>query len=173
MALYADQAGLNQVWGQTTVQARVQNQLYQQAAQADLASGANVVNYGQHTLAQVSDQNIDLSLLRAGKKESGPITPEWIHQNVQVDRTIDFGSEEYFTLADDPALRPLLQSGPNVIFAHEGQVYAVQDPEGSDKSHASLQHPAVPQGAFEGSSQSRQQPLLPGLYSLIRQALGQ
>jgi hypothetical protein len=163
---------LNQAWGQTTVQARVQNQLYQQAAQADLAGGANVVNYGQHALAQVAGQNIDLSLLRAGKNESGPITPEWISQNVEVDRIIDFGSEEYFTLADDPALRPLLQSGPNVVFAHEGQVYAVQDPEGRGQSQTPLQQPATPQTDPEGKSPSRQPPLLPGLYSWIHQALG-
>jgi Ca-activated chloride channel family protein len=177
MALYADQTQLNQAWGQTTVQARVQNQLYQQAAQADLAGGANVVNYGHHTLAQVANQNIDLSLLRANlraqEKEDGPVTPEWISQNVEVDRTIDFGSEAYFSLAADPALRPLLQSGPNVIFAHEGQVYAVQDVDGPDQSQAPLQHPAGPQAPSEGNSLSRQQPLLPGLYSLIREALMQ
>jgi Ca-activated chloride channel family protein len=129
MALYGNLAELNQAWGQTTVQARVQNQLYQQAAQASLAGGANVANYGRHNLAQVADQNIDLSLLQTAPKPSLdlPITAEWIEQNIGVDRTVAFGSGEYFALAENPAVRPLLQSGPNVIFAYDGQVISVQD----------------------------------------------
>jgi Ca-activated chloride channel family protein len=130
MALYADQAALNQAWGETTVQARVQNQLYQQAAQADLASGANVVNYGGHNLAQVARQNVDLSLLQGHKNLTGPISAEWIEQNVEVDQYVEFGSDAYFTLAEDAAVRPLLQSGTNVIFAYQGQVIAVQDSPG-------------------------------------------
>jgi Ca-activated chloride channel family protein len=130
MALYADQAALNQAWGGTTVQARVQNQLYQQAAQADLASGANVVNYGGHNLAQVASQNVDLSLLQGRRNLSGPITAEWIKQNIEVDRYVAFGSDAYFALAKDTAVRPLLQSGANVIFAYQGQVIAVEDSAG-------------------------------------------
>ena len=130
MALYADQAALNQAWGETTVQARVQNQLYQQAARADLASGANVLNYGGHNLAQVANQTVDLSLLQGHKNLSGPISAEWIEHNIEVDQVVAFGSDAYFDLAQDPAVRPLLQSGANVIFAYQGQVIAVQDSSG-------------------------------------------
>ena len=172
MSLYANQAELNQAWGQTTVQARVQNQLYQQAAQSNLASGANVVNNGGHAVAQVASQNIDLSLLGAQKEDDGPITYEWIDRNLEIDRYVDFGSQEYFALAGDPALRPLLQSGPNVIFAHQGQVFAVQEPEGPGQSHTP-DHPTVVQTAPEGNSLFRQRSMLSGLYSWISQALRQ
>jgi Ca-activated chloride channel family protein len=130
MALYADQAALNRAWGETTVQARVQNQLYQQAAQADLASGANVVNFGGHNLAQVARQNVDLSLLQAHNNPTGPISAEWIEHNIVVDQVVEFGSDAYFALAQDAAVRPMLQSGTNVIFAYQGQVIAVQDSSG-------------------------------------------
>jgi Ca-activated chloride channel family protein len=140
MALYANQAELNQAWGQTTVQARVQNQLYQQAAQANLASGANVINNGQHSLAQVASQSVDLSLLRGARKRDNdvidaPLTTEWIERHIGVDRQVTFGSEEYFALADDPAARPFLQSGPNVVFAYQGEVISVQDSEGPIEGH--------------------------------------
>lgn len=127
MDLYNDQTALNQVSGQITVQARVQNQLYQQANQANLASGANVFNYGQRSLAQVANQNVDLSLLRGQNKLDAPITIEWIERNIEIDRQVTFGSDEYFALAQDPNLRPYLQSGSNVIFAYQGEVIAVQD----------------------------------------------
>jgi len=126
MALYANQTELNAAVGQVTVQARVQNQLYQGAKQANLASGANVVNSGQRSLAQLSNQNVDLALLQ-GQNLDGPITDEWIERNVEIDRTVEFGSEEYFSLAEDPAVRPFLQSGPNVLFAYQGEVISVQD----------------------------------------------
>jgi Ca-activated chloride channel family protein len=128
MALY-NSPELNQAWGQTTVQARVQNQAYQQAAQANLASGTNVVNKGQNSLAQVGSQNVDLQLLQGQKAPPGPITIEWIELNLAIDRTVDFGSEEYFTLAKDPAARTFLQSGPNVVFNYQGKVISVQDAE--------------------------------------------
>jgi hypothetical protein len=51
----------------------------------------------------------------------------WIQDNIQIDRTIPFGSEEYFTLAQDPEARPHLQSGTNVIFGYQGQVIAIED----------------------------------------------
>jgi Ca-activated chloride channel family protein len=135
MALYAKQTELNQAWGQTTVQARVQNQLYQQAAQADLASGANVVNQGQRSLAQIDRLNVDLALLKGLSASDalwqlnlpGAITPDWIERTVGVDRSIVFGSKEYFELADEPDARPYLQSGPNVVFAYRGQVISVQE----------------------------------------------
>jgi hypothetical protein len=129
MALYGNQAELNQAWGQVTVQARVQNQLYQQADQANLANGANVLNNAQHSLAQVMNQNVDLSLLRGQANLDEPITLEWIERNVGIDQNVIFGSDEYFALAADPAARPFLQSGSNVVFEHQGQVIAVQDPD--------------------------------------------
>jgi len=127
MGLYENQAELNAASGRTTIQARVQNQIYQEAAQASLAQGANVSNVGRRSLAQVGVQQVDLSLLRGQKEIGGPITDEWIANNIQVDRTVEFGSEEYFALAADPEARPFLQSGRNVVFAYQGQVVAVRD----------------------------------------------
>lgn len=142
MALYQDQVSLNQVSGSTTIQARVQNQVYQLAEQADLAIGANIVNYHQNSLAQVPGAdgndpnqmlNVDLSLLQGQKDLAGPITVEWIERNVGVDRVVEFGSEEYFALAQDPTLRPFLQSGLNVVFAQHGEIVLVQDTESSNE----------------------------------------
>ncbi len=128
MDLYQQQ-GLNQAWGQTTVQARVQNQAYQQATQADLARGANVLNNSQQSLVQLASQNVDLALLQDQPNLDGPITDEWVARNIQVDRTVVFGSKAYFALADDSTARPFLQSGVNVIFAYQGKVIAVQAAE--------------------------------------------
>jgi hypothetical protein len=98
-----------------------------------------VVSYGQHNLAQVAQQSIDLSLLQRSHQRGidgdGPITAEWIERNIEVDQVVVFGSDEYFALAGDAAVRPLLQSGPNVIFAYQGQVIAVQDAEGAQGNH--------------------------------------
>jgi Ca-activated chloride channel family protein len=129
MDLYNNQTELNQASGRVTIQARVQNQAYQQAEQAALASGANVSNAGQWSLAQVGAQQVDLSLLRGQKAISEPITDEWIARHVKVDRTVEFGSQEYFALAAEPEARSFLQSGRNVVFAYQGQVIAVQDPD--------------------------------------------
>ena len=126
MALYG-QADLNSVSGQTTVQARVQNQMYQQAGQSNLAAGANVLNAGHSSLAQVADVSIDLSLLRGQRPPTEPVTVEWLARNVGVDRYIVFGSVEYLALAQDPDARPFLQGGANVVFRYDGQVVAVQD----------------------------------------------
>jgi Ca-activated chloride channel family protein len=127
MSLY-DDAALNWTTGRTTIQARVQNQAYQQADQADLAIGANVVNSGQHSLAQVGRQNLDLSLLPDETPAGEPVSQEWVESNIQVDRSVEFGSEEYFELAEDPEARLFLQSGRNVLFPHRGQVISVLDP---------------------------------------------
>jgi Ca-activated chloride channel family protein len=145
MALYDNQTALNQVSGQTTIQARVQNQMYQQASQANLASGANIVNQGQHSLAQVADQQVDLSLLQAQGNVDGPITAAWLARNVKIDRQVKFGSEEYFALAANPALRPYLQSGPNVLFAFQGKVIAVWDDPAEDSEAQELGRPATGQ----------------------------
>jgi len=125
MDLY-NRSGLNDASGQITIQARVQNQAYQQADQANLASGANVVNWGRHSLAQIGTHNVDLGLLQ-GRTLDGPITAEWISANIDADRTVEFGSEEYLTLARDPVARPFLQSGSSVVFSYQGQVIAVTD----------------------------------------------
>jgi len=139
--LYNNQSALNQASGQTTIQARVQNQSYQQAAQANLAAGSNVLNSSGHSLAQLSRQSIDLSLLKGRNDLNTPLDDEWIMQNIKVDRQLTFGSAEYFALAKDPATRAFLQSGVNVIFAHSGEVIAVQDsaaPTDQTTSHSAF-----------------------------------
>jgi Ca-activated chloride channel family protein len=146
MDLYK-RAEVNQATGQVTIQARVQNQAYQEAAQADLAVGANVVNYGQRSLAQVGVQQVDLSLL-GGKDLDGPITDEWIERNVEVDRTVEFGSEEYFRLAADPEVRTFLQGSSNVVFAYGGEVIAVQDGNGRSSDPQGKDVPAKVQIAI-------------------------
>jgi Ca-activated chloride channel family protein len=127
MDLYSDSVNLNQVSGQTSVQARVQNQYYQGARQANAATGANVLNRGRYSLAQLSNQNIDLGLLKGKVATNTAVDGAWIAQNIKADRQIAFGSDEYFALAKDPEARQFLQSGTNVIFKHQGQVITVQD----------------------------------------------
>lgn len=129
MDLYNNQTELNQASGRVTIRARVQNQMYQEAAQANLSTGANVANYGRQSLAQVGAQQVDLSLLQGQKDLDGPIGDEWIEHNVKVDRTVEFGSEAYFALAADPEVRPFLQGGPNVVFAYQGEIIAVHAPD--------------------------------------------
>ncbi len=126
MDLYNNLAELNQLSGETTVQARVQNQSYQQAEQASMATGANVIDIGQNSLVQVASQNLDLSLLQGVKYFEGPVTEEWIDENIEIDRYVVFGSDEYFTLAGDLEIRTYLQSGPEVVFAHGGEVISVK-----------------------------------------------
>jgi hypothetical protein len=59
----------------------------------------------------------------------------WLEENV--DRTVRFGSKEYFELAKDAAVNQLLQAGPNVVFEHEGKVIAVQaDPPPTQQAPA-------------------------------------
>jgi Ca-activated chloride channel family protein len=128
MALY-DLQEVNQASGRVTIEARVQNQMYQQAAQASLATGANVANYGKRSLAQVGVQQVDLALLQGRDDLEGPITSDWLERNVEADRTVEFGSDEYFALAEDPEIRLYLQGGPNVVFAYKGEVITVQDPD--------------------------------------------
>jgi Ca-activated chloride channel family protein len=125
MSLYGS-AEVNQATGKTTIRARVQNQAYQAAVQANLASGANVSNYGQRSLVHVGQQQVDLSLL-SGQDLDAPINDEWVGGNVKVDRTVEFGSEAYLDLATDPQARPYLQSGTNVVFDYKGEVIAVRD----------------------------------------------
>ena len=129
MSLYDNLLDLGRGSGQISIQARVQNQMYQQTNQANLATGVNIINTGQRSLAQVSNQNIDLSLLQGQQTFDDPMTPRWIEDNIKVDRQVTFGSSAYFALVDDPVARAYLQSGPNVVFAYKGEVIAVIDPE--------------------------------------------
>lgn len=131
MALYNNQAELNAASGQTTIQARVQNQSYQQAEQATLAGGANVINNGKSNQVRLQGQNVDLTVLQqvVQQNPSAPFSGEWIQQNVRPDQVIEFGSEEYLELAKDPAVRPYLQGGANVLFVYGGKVISVRDSE--------------------------------------------
>lgn len=124
MTLYQDQSSLNRASGQTTIRARVQNQAYQQAEQVTMARGANVRYQGAANVAQYLNQQVDLALIQRTLGESNGSVAD-----LKVDRTVIFGSEAYFELARDADLRPLLQSGTNVLFAHEGQVIQVLDEE--------------------------------------------
>jgi Ca-activated chloride channel family protein len=128
MHLYGMQE-VNEATGRVTIEARMQNQMYQQAMQADLASGANVTHYGKGSLAEVGAKQVDLSLLRGKQAMTEPITDEWLERNAEPDRTIEFGSKEYFALAANAEARPFLQSGRNVIFEYQGEVIAIQDAE--------------------------------------------
>jgi hypothetical protein len=137
---------VNQAWGQTTIMARVQNQAYQQAAQADLATGANVYHVGQRSLAQVGAQQLDLSLLKGHMDEGRPLDADWIRENIRIERSVPFGSDEYFALAGDPEARSYLQSGPSVVFAYQGQVIAVED----DSEETTLEPGQPPGQALSG-----------------------
>jgi hypothetical protein len=92
-------------------------------------------------------QQVDLSLL-GGKDLDGPITDEWIERNVEVDRTVEFGSEEYFRLAADPEVRTFLQGSSNVVFAYGGEVIAVQDGNGRSSDPQGKDVPAKVQIAI-------------------------
>lgn len=149
MELYS-RAGLNDASGQISIQARVQNQAYQEADQASLANGTNVANWGRHSLAQVGTQNVDLELLQ-GRTIDGPITVEWIAANINADRIVEFASEEYFSLAREPAARPFLQSGSNVVFSYQGKIIAVTDRD--------YQAPDAGQPVYRSGSPSPSHPL--------------
>lgn len=132
MSLYSQRDELNQSSGSTTIQARVQNQGYQQASQADTATGANVLNRGQQSLAQLSAPgaatlNVDLALLQEQNNLDEPVDLAWIEYNVGIDQVVEFGSKAYFELAKDSAARDFLQTGMNVVFRHNGQVVRVFD----------------------------------------------
>ena len=155
MSLYSNPLDLGRGSGQTTIQARVQNQMYQQTDQANLATGANIINNNQRSMAQVSNQNIDLSLLQQ-QTIDGPVSPQWIEDNIKIDREVTFGSEAYFHLADDPETRPYLQSGSNVVFSYNGEVVAVVDPENP------------PEAQFVEPEENQQSGAISGIYNFIR-----
>ncbi|MBN1315986.1 MAG: hypothetical protein JXA42_10975, partial [Anaerolineales bacterium] len=138
--LYSNQVELNAAYGQTTIQARVQNQGYQQAEQAALAAGANVVSNGKSNQVRLQGQNVDLTVLQQVVQQdpSAPVSGEWIHQNVRADREIEFGSEEYMELAKDPELRQYLQGGANVLFVYGGEVISVREMDGEPAAEAEV-----------------------------------
>jgi Ca-activated chloride channel family protein len=131
----------NSVSGGATVKARLQNQAYQSAQQANLARGANVANYGAKNFVQVSQYAVDLELL--GGQEMVDLTrqsaDEWVAANLKAERVVAFGSEEYFALAEDKELQQVLQAGPNVVFHYQGQVIAVHSDELQPQSQAPAQ----------------------------------
>jgi Ca-activated chloride channel family protein len=149
MALYGA-AALNEASGRVTVEARLQNQAYQQAAQASLAQGANLITSGQYSLAEVGSHQVDLSLLKGRQGIEGRITDEWLAENLRPDRIVEFGSEEYFGLASDPKVRPFLLGGRAVIFSHQGEVIVIRDREDEspdvDGSQVTRRAGEAPQG---------------------------
>ena len=50
------------------------------------------------------------------------------NKSIKIDRHVTFGSAAYFALAGDPEARLYLQSGTNVIFAHQGVIIAQSTP---------------------------------------------
>jgi Ca-activated chloride channel family protein len=174
MSLYGRGGELNAASGEVTIRARVQNQLYQDASQANLAVGANVVQQGEHSLAQIATQSVDLSLLEGYDPDDGPITGEWLAENVEVDRKVAFASREYFALAADPDARPFLQGGSNVVFEHEGEVIAVEDPDAPVLEQAPLgmvPHSASQTPSQDGRPSSVSRGLWAFLWSLARTVL--
>jgi Ca-activated chloride channel family protein len=151
MALYVLQE-LNQSSGRVTIEARVQNQTYQQAAQANLAIGGNVVNYGQRSLAQVGAQQVDLGLFEGWDDLEAASPEEWLERYVEVDRIVEFGTKEYFALAEDPEIRSYLQSGLNVVFDHQGKVIEVRDPEQPNHEPGDVGLKPGGQGSFSAPS---------------------
>ena len=131
----------NSVSGGATVKARLQNQAYQSAQQANLARGANVVTYGAKNLIQISQYAVDLELL--GDQEmidlADQSADEWVAANLKAERVVAFGSEEYFALAEDKELQQVLQAGPNMVFHYQGQVIAVRNDAPQPESRAPVQ----------------------------------
>ncbi|HOU13550.1 MAG TPA: VWA domain-containing protein [Anaerolineae bacterium] len=171
MALYGNQTELNQVSGRTTIQARVQNQSYQQSEQANLAVGANVINREQRSMAQVARQYVDLSLVQAQGNVDEPITAAWIVANIKVDREIEFGSAAYFALAADPTARAFLQSGTSVLFNHNGEVVSVYDPEAPVEASPEIQNMNQPVSQT-GSRRSDAFAWVRDLIALLRWVMG-
>ncbi len=165
MSLYSNLLDLGRGSGQTTIQARVQNQMYQETDRAELAAGANIINNSERSMAQVFNQNIDLSLLQQ-QQLAGSITLQWIEDNIKVDQEVIFGSKAYFTLADDPAVRPYLRSGSNVVFSYQGEVIAVRD----------SQNPPQEQSYAPPSQQQQQRQqdtsVILEVFNVIRQLFG-
>ncbi|HEY45641.1 MAG TPA: VWA domain-containing protein [Anaerolineae bacterium] len=117
---------INKVSGEATIGARVQNQTYQQAMQSNQATGSNITNNGDKSVAQVGYYALDLELfVRRGLDPSVSLDENWVAGNV--DHVILFGSDEYFELARDSSANQILQAGSNVILEYDGQIIAVQE----------------------------------------------
>lgn len=161
MALYRNQADLNRASGQVTIDARVQNQVYQQAGQVAFAVGANVTRSGHQNLAQIQRQQIDLRLLRGRDALTEPLDAAWLAENITVDRRIDFGSAAYFELAADPEARLFLQAGNNVLFRHHGEVIQVVDAEAPEQAFELPPSEPAPDAAAQGQLGNVYGPRLP------------
>jgi Ca-activated chloride channel family protein len=128
------QLDLNQASGMATVGARFQNLAYQQTTQANMAAGSNVVNIQGVNVAQIGKYAYALGLADAVNLGiTGEPDERWLVE--RVDRFIEFASDDYFKLAEDPAANSYLQAGPNVVFEHNGSLIAVTtDPVQSEKT---------------------------------------
>jgi Ca-activated chloride channel family protein len=131
----------NSVSGGATVKARLQNQAYQSAQQASLARGANVANHGAKNFVQVSQYAVDLELLDDQEMIDLADQPadEWVAANLKADQVVEFGSAEYFALAEDKELQQVLQAGPNVVFHYQGQIISVRNDAPQLQSKAPVQ----------------------------------
>jgi Ca-activated chloride channel family protein len=131
----------NSVSGGATVKTRLQNQAYQSAQQANLARGANVANYGAKNLLQVGQYAVDLELLDGQEMVdlADQSADEWVAANLKADRVVEFGSAEYFALAEDEELQQVLQGGPNIVFHYQGQVIAVRNDAPQPQTKAPMQ----------------------------------
>jgi len=117
---------INQVSGEATVGARVQNLSYQQAMQSDQAVGSNVANIGDQSVAQVGFYALDLKLLIGrGLDLDTLLDGNWLEANV--DQVIRFGSDEYFEMAQNPAANQIMQAGPNVVFEFDGKLIVIEE----------------------------------------------
>jgi len=139
----------NSVSGGATVKARLQNQAYQSAQQANLARGANVANYGAKNFVQVSQYAVDLELLDDQEMIdlADQSADEWVAANLKADRVVEFGSAEYFALAKDKELQQVLQGGTNMVFHYQGQVIAVRNDAPQPQTKALMQQRSPSPGA--------------------------
>jgi Ca-activated chloride channel family protein len=142
----------NSVSGGATVKARLQNQAYQSAQQANLARGANVANYGAKNLLQVGQYAVDLELLDDQERMdlADPSADEWVAANLKADRVVAFGSDEYFALAQDKELQQVLQGGPDMVFHYQGQVIAVRNDAPQPQSKAPVQQQGLGSQVLSG-----------------------
>jgi Ca-activated chloride channel family protein len=126
---------INQVSGEATVGARVQNLSYQQAMQSNQAAGSNVSNIGDQSVAQVGLYALDLRLIVGrGLDLEALLQGDWLEENV--DAVIRFGSDEYFELAQDATANQIMQAGPNVVFEFEGRIVAIEEDAASTQDGA-------------------------------------
>lgn len=117
---------INQVSGEATVGARVQNLTYQQAMQSNQAVGSNVSSIGDQNMAQVGLYALDLKLFLGGDLDlEALLDGEWLEEHV--DAVILFGSDEYFELARDATANQIMQAGPNVVFEFDGRIIAIEE----------------------------------------------